>query len=78
MDWSHMAQIWTYLSVATSVLCFVVMVVITFQAWRSQRRVIKANLEYQLALERAVAHLKANPSAWLEAMHMMDDKRRQH
>jgi len=50
----------------------------TFQGWRAHKRVMKAEREYREALERATAHLNANPQAWLDAMAAMDDKRRQH
>ncbi|MEK1841809.1 MAG: hypothetical protein AAAB17_10005 [Pseudomonas sp.] len=46
------------------------------RVWQGQKRVRKAQKNYADALEKATDQLKANPTAWLDHMMRMDDKRR--
>jgi hypothetical protein len=71
-------EIWTVVWLATSIVSMIVTMIFTYKVWRSQTRVLKSQREYNDALDKATAHLKANPSAWLDAMSIMDDKRRMH
>lgn len=64
------------LSVAFSAASLCFMLYCDFRIWRAQKRLIKAKEEYAAALDKAIAQLKANPTAWLDHMGMMDDKRR--
>jgi hypothetical protein len=47
-----------------------------FRIWQGQKRVRKAQADYAAALDKATDQLKANPTAWLDHMMRMDDKRR--
>lgn len=64
------------LSVAFSAASLCFMLYCDFKIWRAQKRAIKAHADYADALERAVVQLKANPTAWLNHMQLLDDKRR--
>ena len=68
----------SYVSIGFSSLSIVLICAMSFRVWRSQRRLIKRIDEYNTTLEKATAHLRANPSAWLAAMQMLDDKRRMY
>lgn len=68
----------SYLTIGFSAASIVLICAMSFRVWRSQRRLIKRIDEYNTTLEKATAHLRANPSAWLAAMQMLDDKRRMH
>lgn len=75
MTWEQSLSIFVLAFSGVS-LCFLIYT--TFQGWRAHRRVQRAERDYREALEKATAHLKANPQGWLDAMAMMDDKRRMH
>jgi hypothetical protein len=80
MDWASINwfRVWDYVYIGITFPSAAVVIYTTFRVYRSGKKTLQTQREYNDALEKATAHLKANPQAWLDAMAALDDKRRMH
>jgi len=80
MDWAtvNWFRVWNYVYLVITFGAAGFMICMTVRMYRAEKKALKAQREYNDALEKATAHLRANPQAWLDAMAALDDKRRMH